>query len=245
MIGTTLFFLYVIFYFILSLIFLIPYPFLFPFGRKVRQKYTQACVSTWGKAMLVGAGSKIEAVNQENVPKHGKICFVGNHQSYADIPLLLGYSGRLIGFVAKKELAFIPLLNLWMKMIGCVFLDRKSRRSAVEVMNKAVEKVKKEYPMLIFPEGTRSKGRPVGSFRTGSFKLPKRAKASIIPFTIIDSYKVYEEKKKISRANIKVIFHEPIPFETYKDWENQELSDKVREIIVSPLPEDMRRRESE
>ena len=45
--------------------------------------------------------------------------FVGNHQSYVDIPVL-SQIDKPIGFIAKKQLEKV-FLCYWMKKIRCVF----------------------------------------------------------------------------------------------------------------------------
>ena len=50
---------------------------------------------------------------------------MGNHNSYADIPIIFLAIERTIGFIAKAELRFIPFLGFWMKKIGCVLINRE------------------------------------------------------------------------------------------------------------------------
>ena len=65
---------------------------------------------------------------------------------------------------------------------------------------------------MIFPEGTRSKGGLHHEFKAGSFKLAFLSQSPIVPLTIEGSYKVFEEKKTISRGNtIYITVHDPIP----------------------------------
>lgn len=49
---------------------------------------------------------------------------MGNHRSYYDIPILLTALDAPHGILAKEELEKIPLLNRWMKLLGCVFVKR-------------------------------------------------------------------------------------------------------------------------
>ncbi len=53
----------------------------------------------------------------------------------------------------------------------CVFMDRQNVRAAVKTINEGVENLKNGYSMLIFPEGTRSRGENLGEFKKGSMKL--------------------------------------------------------------------------
>ena len=153
-----------------------------------------------------------------------------------DITLLLGYSGKKMGFIAKKELRHVPVISRWMKLMQCTFLDRKNPRKSVEAMMQAVQTVKKGYSLVFFPEGQRSKGCPIQQFKPGSFKLAFRAVVSIIPVTIIDSYKLYEEHHKPSPADVKVVFHPPVATAGLTREQQAEIPAKVQAIVESGMP---------
>lgn len=83
--------------------------------RKAEEKYLIAACTTWSRLLYATAGIKVTVRGKENLPSHNQICFISNHQSYGDIPLFIGFLGRRIGFIAKKELAKTPILSIWMK----------------------------------------------------------------------------------------------------------------------------------
>jgi 1-acyl-sn-glycerol-3-phosphate acyltransferase len=99
----------------------------------------------WGRVVVRSTGSKVSFEGLENIPtsttrQHSvdsdspslRLCYVGNHQSYFDIPAFLGWSGQPVGFIAKQELLRVPILSQWMRIINCVFIDRSNPRSAIE-----------------------------------------------------------------------------------------------------------------
>ncbi|HHP5741698.1 TPA: lysophospholipid acyltransferase family protein, partial [Bacillus paranthracis] len=53
----------------------------------------------FGKKMVHVAGGTVEVKGLENVPKDKPVLVVSNHQSNMDIPVLLGYLNKPIGFV--------------------------------------------------------------------------------------------------------------------------------------------------
>ena len=75
--------------------------------------------------------------------------------------------------VAKEELEKIPLLNRWMKLLGCVFVQRDDLRASVRALNDATAIVESGRSFVIFPEGTRYKGEEggVGEFKNGAFRI--------------------------------------------------------------------------
>ena len=78
----------------------------------------------WSRGILKVTGVSLSVEGLENIPKDTPCVFVGNHRSYYDIPLLLASLDKPHGILAKEELEKIPLLNRWMKLLGCVFVQR-------------------------------------------------------------------------------------------------------------------------
>lgn len=156
-------------------------------------------------------GMKVEVEGRENLPARGEsVCFVANHQSMLDIPLVMACLGVWAGFITKSELKKVPILNVWIEEMQCVYINRKSPRSSIEAILKGVENIKKGVPMFVFPEGTRSKTGALGEFKTGSLKLATRAKATIIPITIEGSRDALETKKGIKRSRVHLTVSKPI-----------------------------------
>ena len=117
------------------------------------------------------------------------------------------------------------------------FMDRNDMKQSAQTIIDGIKQLKAGINMVIFPEGTRSKGAPVGEFKAGSFKLATKSKAPIVPVTIDGTYKVMEgNKNKIKPAEINLIIHEPIYTDKLTKEEIAELPEKVRSIIVADLP---------
>jgi len=162
----------------------------------------------WSKGSLFLAGVKYKVYGKENIPKHSDICIVSNHQSYFDIPFILGNIPKVIGFISKKELSKIPLLNLWMYVIRCPFIDRNDREKSMKIIDKRLAKTAKGQPMLIFPEGKRSKQQAMSSFRKGGLNIIIEADATILPITLWNTHKIYEASgSQISSTGAKLIVH--------------------------------------
>ena len=192
----------------------------------------------WARVIIVLVGCKMTVIGRENVPSRGGICFVSNHASIADILMLLGYAGRPFGFVAKKELLRIPLLNMWISVLGGLFIDRKNPRKALKTINTGVKKIKAGGGMIIFPEGSRSRGKGLLPFRPGSFKLATQSEAVIVPVALAGTYDVFERNYRANSCPVRITFCAPInvadiPAEDRK----MVLADRVREVIGKALEE--------
>lgn len=191
-------------------------------------------VRRWGRTMVRLSKSQIILEGAEKLPE-GNVLYVGNHQGYYDIPLLLGHLPKPKAFVAKIELSKIPMLSLWMRHMGCLFLDRGNLKQSLKVILKGIEQLKNGETLVIFPEGTRSKSYQMGEFKKGSLKLGIKAGVPIVPITIMGSYEMFEENMQFQKRDVKIIIHDPIfPEQLTKDEVNN-LSETVRDIIVAPI----------
>mgnify|MGYP002712102285 CR=1 FL=1 len=84
--------------------------------------------------LLFVSGTKVKAEGLENIPKDRAVLYVGNHRSYFDIITSYRLLPGITGYVAKKEMAKIPLLRLWMRYIHCLFLDRSNVKEGLKTI---------------------------------------------------------------------------------------------------------------
>ena len=202
-----------------------------------RDKLIAPMIRDWAKYVVNLSGKKttVSVSGQENLPMDRAVVFIANHQSYMDIPVLLGYVKKPMAFIAKVEILKVPFLSGWMNLMQCVFLDRKSPHQSVKDMEGAVEKIKNGYSMLIFPEGHRSKGAAPGVFKPGSFKLAFKSGAPVVPVTIDGTWKLFEGSNRLNPADVFVTIHPPVMTENLSKEEQRELVSRVESTVLSSL----------
>jgi len=199
-----------------------------------KRLYINLVARRWAKSLIDLTGSSFEIIGLENIPRDRTVIFAGNHQGNFDIPILLANIPVPISFVAKTELQRLPMVSTWMKLMECVFIDRKDLRQSLRAISEAIEILKGGQSMVIFPEGTRSKGKEMEPFKPGSLKLASRAGVPIIPVTIIGSYKILEaNNNRVKPANVKIIFSPAI--ETAETEKSTDLTSMVQDIIKENL----------
>jgi len=190
----------------------------------------------WARLLMGIIGCKVTVMGRENIPRRGGVCFVSNHGSIFDIVLLLAYSGRLLGFVAKKELLFIPLLNMWIFVLGGLFINRKNPRKALKTINVGVARIKSGSAMIIFPEGHRSRGQGLLLFRPGSFKLATHSEAVIVPVAITGTYDIFERNYRVHPGPVSITFGKIVNTADISAADRKQLlSDQIYGIIKGIL----------
>jgi 1-acyl-sn-glycerol-3-phosphate acyltransferase len=190
----------------------------------------------WARFMIALIGCEVTVRGRENIPPRGGICFVSNHGSIFDILLLLAYAGRPFGFVAKKELSYIPLLNLWIYLLGGSFIDRKNIRQALRTISRGIKRIREGGGMIIFPEGRRSRGQGLLPFRPGALKLATKAEAPIVPVALSGSYDVFERNYRVAAVPVGISFGPPIPTADLSPEDRKRvLAEKTRDLIAGML----------
>lgn len=204
-------------------------------GEKAATDYSGKVGEDWARYTIHNAlGMNVTIRGKENIP-NVPCCYIGNHTSILDIPILIDSVGKCMGFVAKKEMVKAPVLGYWMSKYNCVPLDRENAREAIKVIKKGSENIKKGYSMAIFPEGTRSKNGELMEFKKGSLKLATMAKAPIVPVTIDGAYRAFEIDRKFKPIDITITFSDPIYTENLSREEEKSLMEKVRSEIAKNL----------
>jgi 1-acyl-sn-glycerol-3-phosphate acyltransferase len=189
----------------------------------------------WCRAVLWGTGARLEVTGSEHIPRSGRLVICPNHQGSLDIMLIVALMPRQVGFITKKQAAWLPLINLWAVAMGCIFIDRGNIAQGIKAIEQGIRKVADGRAMCIFPEGTRSRGDAMLPFKNGSFRLATRAGAAVLPVTIDGTWRIWEEHRRITPRTIRVVIHPPIQTAGMSTAEKKALPEQVRAVIAGAL----------
>ena len=167
-------------------------------------------------------GIKLTVIGEENVPRNQAVLYIGNHRSFFDILVTYTRCRDITGYVAKKELLKIPLLNFWMMYLHCLFLDRHDIKEGLKTILKGIAEIKNGVSICIFPEGTRSESESevdMLPFLEGSFKLATKTNCPIVPMAMTNTAEIFEAHfPKIKPCHVILEYGKPIiPSELSKD----------------------------
>lgn len=177
----------------------------------------------------------LQVYGQENIPQENGFIMYGNHQGLFDVVALAAtYKGPLAA-VFKIELENVPLVKQIIACTKSFAMDRDDVRQSMKVIQAVTEEVKKGRNYVIFPEGTRSKkGNEMLPFHSGSFRSALKAQCPIVPFAVIDSYKVLDQKGSAPVA-VQLHYLPPIPYEEYQGMKTMEIAAMVQERIAQTI----------
>ena len=202
------------------------------------EQIVKANIPRWSRGILKVTGVSLVVEGLENIPKDTACVFVGNHRSYYDIPILLTALDAPHGILAKEELEKIPLLNRWMKLLGCVFVKRDDIRASVKALNDATAIVESGRSFVIFPEGTRYKGEEggAGEFKAGAFRIAIKTGVPVVPVAISGARGLFEgHGLRATPGDIRVRILPAIQTAGMSKAEQKQLPDAVRQTILAQL----------
>ena len=183
----------------------------------------------------------LKVTGLDNIPKEDGFLMCGNHQGLFDIVAIVDSFERPLAAVLKKELKDIPFLKQIIKCTHSYPMDREDVRQSMQVIQAVTKDLLAGRNMIIFPEGTRSKmGNNMGEFHAGSFKCALMAKATIVPFAFIDSFKVLDQDG-CGPLVVQLHYLKPIHYKEYKDLKTNEIAALVKCRIAKAIEEHIER----
>ena len=106
---------------------------------------------------LLLAFADCHVYGREHVPSQGPFILVSNHQGSIDAPLLNANIHRSVRFLAKDTLFANLLMTSFLRGYGAYPVRRDGRDLAASRW--ALRQIQAGYPLVVFPEGTRSPGQ--------------------------------------------------------------------------------------
>ena len=166
----------------------------------------------WSKSILWAAGAKVVLEGAEVVDPDRPQILVANHSSWFDVAAWAAHLPGKYRFVAKQELASVPVFGPAWQACGHIAIDRGNRKKAIESLAIARRKLEDERPTVImFPEGTRSESGELMKFKKGAFLLAIQTGVELIPVGISGSREIMSRKSWLIRpGTVTVRFGTPI-----------------------------------
>lgn len=199
-----------------------------------RDAFAFKAIKKWAKFIVKTARLNVTVEGLEKIPTDRPILFTPNHQSYADIPVLLyALSDFYFGFMMKISLAGVPFIGTISKMLKSVPVNQENPREAVKAIHKTIENINSGHSMLIFPEGKRGYSNTPDEFKNGAFKIVQKTNVTVVPIYIRNVFKVLEGSDGvITPTDISVTILDPIETGDMSRADVKDLHDRVHNVIL-------------
>ena len=157
-----------------------------------------------------------ETRGKENVPKRNFI-LAANHLSHIDW-FVDGYfcTPRKFTFIGQidKMTGFMAFLrNMLYGYAEVIPVNRKEGESRKQAYGNALKRLKQDYTLIIYPEGTRSRDGQFHEFKSGIARLHLESGVPILPLAHVGTYDLMPPggKLKIKRI-VTLIVGKPLDF---------------------------------
>lgn len=209
-----------------------------PFDRDYQRQHRLARL--WARVLLACGLVRVQVRGREHLAADGRYVYVANHQSYADVPVLLACLPPGVRFMAKASLFAIPFTGWYMRRAGHLPIDVNANdvHANARQLLQAVRAVRQGHSIVVFPEGGRSRSGALEEFKTGIFLAALKAGAPVVPVTVAGTNRVLAmDSWLIHPGRVELIFDEPVPTEGMGRTQLDGLVQQVRERIEQNLRE--------
>ena len=216
--------LYTVFMATLSLVFSL-------FDRRGRLQHW--CASSWSRMIARTALLNVRVFGAESLRAGESYVFLSTHQSWMDIPVMLGYLPRQLRIAAKREVFQIPFLGWHMTRSGQIPINRGSTVESIESLRRAARLLGGGVSAFLFPQGTRTRDGSLQPLKKGGFRLALESGLAVVPVAIVGTRRAMPRGSMILRAGpVEMYLDKPIPTAGLTDADLPELIQKVRDAMT-------------
>jgi 1-acyl-sn-glycerol-3-phosphate acyltransferase len=196
----------------------------------------------WARWILWASNVRVDVLGLENVSLEDAQIIVANHSSWYDVLALAAYMPKRYRFVAKKELARVPLFGHAWQAAGHISVDRSDNQRAVASLDQAGRTIREDNSsVIIFPEGTRSATGELQPFKKGAFVLALHNGIDVVPVGVQGAFRIMSRNGwRVRAGRIIVRFGRPVSPSDFDIRRRDEMIARVRsdveQLLDSPVP---------
>ena len=136
---------------------------------------------------------RVRVVGTEHVPKSGPYIIAPSHRSMLDIPLAGAITTRRIRFMGKAPLFRVPVLGAIFRALGGFPVERDG--GDVGPVRDSLRILEEGEPLVVYPEGSRQRGRDIAPLQPGAAYLAAKAGVPIVPLGIAGAEETFRTKR--------------------------------------------------
>jgi 1-acyl-sn-glycerol-3-phosphate acyltransferase len=156
------------------------------------------------------------------------------HASALDIPILYVHLPFQFRIVFKSELLAYPFVGWHLKRSGQVCINQQNPAASIGAVKSALRSLRSGKPLVIFPEGGRTRDGKIQPFLPGAFFLAIKAQADIVPIALVDTFDLLPMNTYHIRCQpLEMRVGEPISTAGLTVRDTDEVSAKVKAAVES------------
>lgn len=187
----------------------------------------------WARSLLLFSLSPVTLVGREKLRTRQAAVYASNHLSYYDTPVLFAKLPFQFRIFAKQGLWKIPFIGWYLNRSGQVPVDQSTARNAVASLNRGVQTLKNGLPLVIFPEGGRTRNGHPQTFVAGAAYMAIKAQVPLVPVTLIGTYELLPmHTYHLHPRALAIIIGDPIPTEGLTTRDADALTERLLSTIT-------------
>lgn len=187
----------------------------------------------WARVILKTVGIRVHVEGVQHLNPSQAAIYAANHLSAIDIPVLYSCVPGQFRIMAKRGLFRYPFLGWYLKRSGQIPIVFGDAHASLRSLNRAGDAVKRCMPLVVFPEGGRSKTGELQEFMGGAFYVAIRAQAPVVPIAIVGSYELLPINSfHMIPGEVTLVIGEPIPTAGLRLRDMEKLATQVRQVIA-------------
>jgi 1-acyl-sn-glycerol-3-phosphate acyltransferase len=190
---------------------------------------------TWAETNLAIGCVRVRSIRRAPLDPTRSYVFMSNHASHFDVLAVVSALPEFqLRWVAKRELADIPLFGWALRAAGHIIIDRSNAEQAIATLRAAKAQMDTGISVMIFPEGTREgHDQELLPLKKGGFVLALETGAPIVPIAVRGSRAILSRDDwRIHGGEIEVVVGEPIPV---VGEDRKALAERVRAVFAREL----------
>jgi 1-acyl-sn-glycerol-3-phosphate acyltransferase len=158
------------------------------FDRNGRIQHKFARLWSWLVMKTIFSPVKIIGADQETFNNSKPRVYAVTHASALDIPILYVNLPFQFRIIFKSELLAYPFVGWHLKRSGQVCINQQNPAASIGSIKSALKSLRSGMPLVIFPEGGRTRDGKIQPFQPGAFFLAIKAQADIVPIALVDTF---------------------------------------------------------
>ena len=180
------------------------------------RNHTHKIIKFWMKIQVYFLGIKLEI---EGTLDESCDLVLMNHQSIVDIVVMEYIHSKDLAWIAKKEISDLFFFGHIIKAPRMISIDRENKAGIIHLLKEVKDRLSKNRPIAMFPEGTRSDGSRILKFKSGAAMVANKLNLKVQPAVIINTRSVLDSKKLTAMPGVvKVIFLDAVQADRKSDW---------------------------
>jgi 1-acyl-sn-glycerol-3-phosphate acyltransferase len=158
------------------------------FDRNGRVQHNFARLWSWLIMKTILSPVRVTGMDYDKIDTSKPRVYAVTHASALDIPILYVYLPFQFRIIFKSELLAYPFIGWHLKRSGQVCINQQNPAASIGAVKSALRSLRGGMPLVIFPEGGRTRDGEIQPFLPGAFFLAIKAQAEIVPIALVGTF---------------------------------------------------------